>query len=79
MVMERENVLERYLEDHPQNKGCSTWMDLEIIIMSEVKSDRERQISYDTTCVWNLIKITQKLIYKTETHRFQNQSYGYHR
>ena len=26
-----------------------TWMDLEIIILSEVKSDRERQIPYDVT------------------------------
>ena len=24
-----------------------TWMDLEIVILSEVKSDTERQISYD--------------------------------
>ena len=26
----------------------TTWMDLEIIMLSEVKSDRERQISYIT-------------------------------
>ena len=30
-------------------------MDLEIVILSEVKSDRERQISYDITHMWNLI------------------------
>jgi len=30
---------------------AATWMDLEIIILSEVKSDRERQISYDITYV----------------------------
>ena len=29
-------------------------MDLKIIILSEVKSDRERQISYDITYMWNL-------------------------
>ena len=29
----------------------ATWMDLEIIILSEVRSDRERQISYDITHV----------------------------
>ena len=26
---------------------AATWMDLEIVILSEVQSDRERQISYD--------------------------------
>ena len=31
------------------NAICSTWMDLEIIILSEVKSERERQILYDIT------------------------------
>ena len=31
-------------------------MDLEIVILSEVKSDRERQISYDVTYMWNLEK-----------------------
>ena len=30
---------------------AATWMDLEIIILS--KSDRERQISYDITYMWN--------------------------
>ena len=29
----------------------ATWMDLEIIIVSEV---RERQVSYDITYIWNL-------------------------
>ena len=45
---------------------AATWMDLEIIILSEV---RERQISYDITHVWNLIlkNDTNELIYKTET------------
>ena len=32
------------------------------------KSDRERQISYDITSMWNIIKTyTKELIYKTET------------
>ena len=34
----------------------ATWMDLEIIILSEVKSDRERQILYDIAYMWNLKK-----------------------
>ena len=33
----------------------STWMDLEIIILSEV-SQTERQISYEITYMWNLKK-----------------------
>ena len=42
-------------------------MDLEIIILSEI---RERQISYDITYMWNLKKKnhTKELIYKTETN-----------
>ena len=44
---------------------AATWMDLEIITLS--KSDRERQISYDTTSMWNLKNDTNELIYKTET------------
>ena len=39
-------------------------MDLEIIIQSQ--SDRERQISYDIAYIWNLKKDTNELIYKTE-------------
>ena len=34
---------------------AATWMDLEIIILS--KSDRERQLSYDITDLWNLKKL----------------------
>ena len=41
-------------------------MDLEIVIPSEVKSDRERQITYDITYNWNLKNRTNELIYKTE-------------
>ena len=45
---------------------AATWMDLEIVILSEVKSDRERQIPYDITYMWTLKKGTSELIYKTE-------------
>ena len=42
-------------------------MDLEIITLSEL-SDRQRQIAYDITYMWNLkIWYTNELIYKTET------------
>ena len=40
-------------------------MQLEIIILSEVK--RERQMSYDITYMWNLKNDANELIYKTET------------
>ena len=32
------------------------WMDLETVIQSEVKSEREKQISYINTYMWNLEK-----------------------
>ena len=43
---------------------AATWMDLENIILSEVRSDRERQLSY-ITCMWNLKNSTNELIYKS--------------
>ena len=39
---------------------AATWMDSEIITLSEVKSERERQIPYDVT----LKEDTNELIYK---------------
>ena len=44
---------------------AATWMQLEIIILS--KSERERQIPYDITFMWNLKYGTNEHIYKTET------------
>ena len=45
---------------------AATWRDLEITILSEVKSHRERQI-HDITYMWNLKKNdTNGLTYKTE-------------
>ena len=45
---------------------ASTWMDLEIIILSQTE---KRQISYVITYMWNLKKKkdTKELIYKNET------------
>ena len=45
---------------------AATCLDLEIIILSEVKSDREKQISYDMSYIWNLKNDTNELIYKVE-------------
>ena len=46
---------------------AATWMALEILIQSEVKSERERQIPYDITYMWNLKYDTNEHIYETET------------
>ena len=48
-------------------------MDLEIIILSEVKSDNKRQISYDTTYMWYLKYDTNDLICKIETRHTENE------
>ena len=47
---------------------ASTWMDLEIIILSEI-SQTERQMPHDITYMWNLKYDTNELIYKTETRQ----------
>ena len=43
---------------------AATWMDLEIIILSEVN---QRQISYDITYMWNLKDYSNESMYNTET------------
>ena len=45
---------------------AETWMELGILILSEV-SEGERQIPYDVICVWNLKYGTSDPIFKTET------------
>ena len=35
---------------------AETWADLEVVIQSEVKSEREKQISYNITYMGNLEK-----------------------
>ena len=49
-------------------------MDLEIIILS--KSERERQILYGITYVWNIKYDTNELTYETETDS-QTQRMGW--
>ena len=46
---------------------ASTWMHLEILILSEVRQKRERQIPYDITYVWNLKYGTNDPIFRIET------------
>ena len=44
-----------------------TWMDLEIIILSEVSQKEKDKLPYDITYMWNLKYDTNELIYETET------------
>ena len=56
--MDKEDVDNEIVLSHKKNEimpSAATWMDLEMIILSEVKSNRERQI-YDITYIWNLKK-----------------------
>ena len=50
---------------------AATWMDLEIVILNEVKSDREREISYDITYMQNLKKLIHMNLFTKQkwTHR----------
>ena len=45
------------------------------------KSDRQRQISYDITYMWNLKKMIQMNLFikQKQTHRHRKQTYGYQR
>ena len=56
--------------------AAATLIDLEIIILSEV---RERQV-YDIAYMWNQKNDINELIYKTEIDsQKQKQTYGYQR
>ena len=39
---------------------AATWMELETVILSEVKSERERQTPYDIAYIRNLIQGTNE-------------------
>ena len=55
---------------------AATWMQLEIIILSEI-SQKERQIPYDITYIWNIKYGTNEPIYKQkQTHRPREQTCG---
>ena len=58
---------------------AATGMDLEFIPLSEV---RQRQISYDTTYMWNLKnKMIQLNLFtkQKQTHRHRKETQGYQR
>ena len=48
-----------------------TWMDLEIIILSEVNLDSEKQIPYDIAYMWNL-KIMIQINLFTKQNRLRD-------
>ena len=52
---------------------AATWIDLEVIILSEVKSEREMQIPYDITYMWNPKYDTNQLKQK-QIHRHREQT-----
>ena len=41
------------------------------------KSDTERPISYDLAYMWNLNKMIQINLFRKQTHRLREQTYGY--
>ena len=55
---------------------AATWMELETLTLSEVKLERERQIPYDITSIWNLIFNTNEHFHRKETHGLREQSCG---
>ena len=78
------HINNRILRHHKKNDimpFAATWMDLQIIKLSDIKSEKERQIPYDIIHMWNLIKMIQKNLFtkQKQTHRFQNQTYGFQR
>ena len=54
----RCGIYTQWNNTHKENQVmpfAATWMEIETLILSEVMSERERQISYDITYTWNLI------------------------
>ena len=47
---------------------AATWMELETLILSEVKPERERQIPYEITYIWNLIYGTNEPFHRKVSH-----------
>ena len=62
------NTMEYYsaIKNNEIMPFAATWMQLEIITLSEVKSERERHMTYDITYMWNLKNNTNECTDKTE-------------
>ena len=53
-----------------------TWMELETLTLSENKPERERQIPYDISHIWNLLYGTNKPFHRKENHGLVEQTCG---
>ena len=74
--MDEWEVLHIYygiLLSHKKNKiiaFAATWMDLEIVILSEIS---QRQMSYDITYIWNLKKWYKWIYLENRLTDFENK------
>ena len=55
---------------------AAAWMELEILILSEVSQKEKRQIPYDITYIWNLIYCTNEPFQRKENHGLGEQTCG---
>lgn len=53
---------------------AATWVDPEMVTLSEGESERYRQMSHEVTSTWNLNYITNKLIYETNKQKISGLS-----
>ena len=71
--MNKENMVHIHngiLLSHKKNKTMpflATWMELDTLILSEV-SQKEKDIPYDITYIWNLTYDTNEASYRKENH-----------
>ena len=73
--MDKEDVIHTHTHTgilliHKKNKILPfvvTWMDLDIIVLSEVSQIEKRQILYDIIYTWNLKNNANEHIYETDT------------
>ena len=54
---------------------AATWTELETLILSEV-SQKEKDIPYDVTYIWNLIYGTNASFHRKENHGLREQICG---
>ena len=79
--MDKEDAVYMKYFSEIKNKRLkfATRINPEIIILSEVKSDTERQVSHYNTYMWNLKNMTPMNSFTNQTHRHRKQTYGYQR